>query len=191
MGNFEDAVTKLIPRMRRYAFLFTGERSVADDLVEVALKEAVERKCELKGRISLQPWLLTILHRPLATWWDQSELQPSADLAKKGVTQRGSQGFRLQPSKNTTLEIALNALSFAERSILLLVVVEELPIEEAAGVMSLKVDVARWTLQEARTTLEEAVSRSRPSSVDDEQGEPADGLQAQDKAAGGHVLNRD
>jgi RNA polymerase sigma factor (sigma-70 family) len=120
-----------IPALRRYAWALLRHREAADDLVQDVLERAISRWHFRRKDVSTRAWLLTI----------------SRNLFLNGVRQGRRQGRHVQlddveisapePGADRTLIArdaltALQGLREEERSLLLLIGVEDLSYREAA-----------------------------------------------------------
>jgi len=154
MALLDDALPHL-PRLRRYARLLCGEAARADDLLQDTLERAARQASHWTPAgdpaTSLRAWLLALMHnlylnqlralRPhLHEVYDEALHDPGHEPA--GLWQ-----VRLD------LERALAQLTPAAREVLLLVGVEELSYEEAAGVLAVPVGTVMSRLARARERL--------------------------------------
>src|ERR1700750_2198792 len=60
--EFAARIDELIPRLRRYARALTGERTLADDLVQDTLERAWTKLHLWRSGSDLRAWLFTIMH---------------------------------------------------------------------------------------------------------------------------------
>ena len=149
-----------IPRLRRYARALTGERFLADDLVQDTLERALAKFSLWRSTGRLESWLLTLMHnifinqirsrasRPPETLLDDTTVEPVV---------RGAQSDRLELRD---LDNALNALPPEQREVLLLVTLEELSYEETARILDLPVGTVMSRLSRARDRLRQLLDGS-------------------------------
>jgi RNA polymerase sigma-70 factor (ECF subfamily) len=152
-----------IPRLRRYARALTGERFLADDLVQDTLERALAKFSLWRTTGRLESWLLTMMHnvfinqirsrasRPPETLLDDTTVEPVV---------RGAQSDRLELRD---LDNALNALPPEQREVLLLVTLEELSYEETARILDLPVGTVMSRLSRARDRLRQLLDGSAAS----------------------------
>ena len=77
MDDYGPLIEQQIPRLRRYARALTGDRVIADDLVQDTLERAV-RKFHLWRPGDLRAWLFSIMHNVFVN--QLREAQASIDL---------------------------------------------------------------------------------------------------------------
>ena len=142
-----------IPRLRRYARALTGERFLADDLVQDTLERALGKFSLWRRSGRLESWLLSIMHnvfinqlkarvsRPPETVLDDMTVEPAT---------RGEQSDRLEVRD---LNSAVDLLPVEQREVLLLVTLEELSYEETARILDVPVGTVMSRLSRARDRL--------------------------------------
>ncbi|HVI99302.1 MAG TPA: sigma-70 family RNA polymerase sigma factor [Sphingomonas sp.] len=161
-------VQPLIPALRRYARALLRDRDEADDLVQDALERAIANWRQRRRASSLRAWLFTILH----------------NLAMDRLRRRARRGYpapiedvpearlAIPPTQETAAAqrniMALVArLPEEQRSVLLLIGVEELSYAEAARVLDVPQGTIMSRLSRARERLrrlmEEGEAASPPS----------------------------
>ncbi|MDK2762086.1 MAG: sigma-70 family RNA polymerase sigma factor [Sphingopyxis sp.] len=154
----------LTPALRRYARAMLRHREDADDLVQDVLERAITGWHGRRKAASLRSWMFTILHnlaldrlRRQARRGVAAALEdlPQAHLATPALQEQGVQ------QRDVLALIA--RLPDDQRSVLLLVAVEELSYAEAAAVL----DVPQGTVM---SRLARARERLRRMMEDDAQG---------------------
>ncbi|MHA6769220.1 sigma-70 family RNA polymerase sigma factor [Sphingobium ummariense] len=144
----------LIPALRRYARAMLRHRDDADDLVQDVLERAIGGWHGRRKEASLRSWLFTILHnlaldrlRRLARRGMAAPLESvsEARLATPASQEHGTQ------TRDVLALIAL--LPADQRSVLLLVAVEELSYAEAAAVLDVPQGTVMSRLARARERL--------------------------------------
>jgi RNA polymerase sigma-70 factor (ECF subfamily) len=142
-----------IPALRRYARALVRERSAADDLVQDCLELAITRWHQWRKEGNPRAWLFSILHnlamRRLAK--ASPVRQVAIEDADEGALSRPAQ----QPDRieHRDLLRALDQLNEAQRSVLLLVGVEDLSYAEAARVLDVPIGTVMSRLSRAREKL--------------------------------------
>jgi RNA polymerase sigma factor (sigma-70 family) len=150
-----------IPALRRYAWALLRDDSAADDLVQDCLERALSRWHLRRRDGNLRAWLLTI----------------ERNLFLNAARQRTRRGPHLGPdvlesiaSPEGTQEDALGArevlagldlLPEEQRSVLLLVGVEDLSYEETARVLRIPVGTVMSRLSRAREKMRQYVENGR------------------------------
>lgn len=155
----EDLAAHL-PRLRRYARALTGDRFLADDLVQDTLERALTKFFLWRKTGRLESWLLTIMHnvfinqvktranRPPETVLDDMAVEPAT---------RAGQNDRLEVRD---LDSALSRLPPDQREVLLLVTLEEFSYEETAAILDVPVGTVMSRLSRARDRLRQLLDGS-------------------------------
>jgi RNA polymerase sigma-70 factor (ECF subfamily) len=149
-----------IPGLRRYAWALLRDCEAADDLVQDTLERAISRWNQRREG-DLRAWLFTI----------------QRNLFINGVRQRKARGTHVGeealdhiPAPDMTPEShaglhdvlkGLDALPEEQRSILLLVGVEDLSYEQAAQVLDIPLGTVMSRLSRARARLREFMENGR------------------------------
>ena len=143
-----------IPGLRRFASaLLRGDRERADDLVQDTLERALSRWHLRRTEGNLRGWLYTILYNRFLT--DQQRLR------KRGLhgalTEEseipGIDGGQDSALEHRDLLRAFSALPEEQRSVLLLIVIEDLSYEETAQVLGVPIGTVMSRLSRARERL--------------------------------------
>lgn len=150
-----DDIVKHIPRLRRYARALTGDRFLADDLVQDALERALTKFGLWRQSGRLESWLLTILHNVYV-----NQLHARARRSAETVLDElGDQGaIRAQQNDGLEvrdLDVALARLSPEQRAVLLLVTLEEFSYEDTAKILGIPTGTVMSRLSRARASLRE------------------------------------
>jgi RNA polymerase sigma factor (sigma-70 family) len=140
-----------IPALRRYAFALVRDHDAADDLVQDCLERALSRWYLRRPEGDLRAWLFTILRN----------LYINAYRARKrrGVgTAIGDTHSSVAPEQEAGLQArdvlsAIDQLPEEQKSLLLLIGVENLSYEQAARVLAIPVGTVMSRLSRARQRL--------------------------------------
>jgi RNA polymerase sigma factor (sigma-70 family) len=150
-----------IPALRRYAYALVRQHDAADDLVQDCLERAVSRWHLRKRDGDLKAWLLTILRnqfidsyrqkrrRGLHLMWDDVPEPSAPDSA---------------PDSSTAIRdifAGLDTLPEEQKSVVLLVGVEDLSYDEAARVLGLPVGTVMSRLSRGRGKLRDYLETGR------------------------------
>jgi RNA polymerase sigma-70 factor (ECF subfamily) len=141
-----------IPRLRRYARALTGDRGRADDLVQDTLERALKKFHLWQQGSDLRAWMFTIMHNvyinqvragsaAVVTALDDEISQPAI---------RATQSDRLEI---LDLQVALLRLPEEQREVLLLIGLEQMTYDEAAGVLGIPIGTVMSRLSRARERL--------------------------------------
>lgn len=147
-------IDPMIPALRRYARALLRDRAAADDLVQDCLERAIGRWHQRRADGDTRAWIFTILHNLAMTRLRRSASQPphvTLDDAGEGNLSLGaSQEDRL---RYRDLLVALDQLPEEQRTVLLLVTVEELSYADAARVLDVPIGTVMSRLSRARERL--------------------------------------
>ncbi|WP_428031677.1 RNA polymerase sigma factor [Ancylobacter sp.] len=152
-------IEPLIPALRRYARALMRERAAADDLVQDCLERAIGRWHQRRADGDTRAWIFTILHNLAMTRLRRTARRPvhvaldDADAAN--LSQAGAQEEGL---RHRELLAALAKLPDEQRTVLLLVTVEELSYAEAARVLEVPIGTVMSRLSRARERLARLIS---------------------------------
>ena len=150
-GSGRDVVPH-IPRLRRYARALTGERSRADDLVQDTLERALIKLHLWQPGSDLRAWLFTLMHNVFI-----NQLRAQSTRLTAGLDNEVEQ-LAVRPTQTDGLEVrdlqaALLRLPDEQREVLLLVGLEQMTYEEAAGALGIPVGTVMSRLSRARERL--------------------------------------
>ncbi len=149
--EFSSEAMQYIPRLRRYARALTGDASAADDLVQDALERALLKQDLWRKGSDLRAWLFTLMHNLFI-----NQLRSAA--VSRTVALDGALEDLPQPQAGDRLEIrdldaALQLLPAEQRTVLLLVGLEQMSYEEAARVLEVPIGTVMSRLSRGRERL--------------------------------------
>jgi RNA polymerase sigma-70 factor (ECF subfamily) len=162
--EFSLELVALLPRLRRYARVLTGDRFAADDLVQDTLERAWARHRQWRRGSDLRAWLFSIMHnRRVDIARGERFIVPefSADSAERPVADdRGQSSEPELPDAIDPMDLqrAYARLSPEHQEVLLFVAVEQMSYAEAATAMSVPVGTVMSRLSRARARLREALA---------------------------------
>lgn len=149
-----------IPALRRYARALVGDPDVADDLVQDCLERALSRWLLRRPSDDPRPWLFTILR----------------NLHLDGLRRRRRQGWTVDVDEDALPSIApdqesgfgvsdalaaLDLLPEEQKSLLLLIGVEDLSYAEAARVLGVPIGTVMSRLARGRQRLRAILETGR------------------------------
>lgn len=145
-----------IPRLRRYARALVGDRYRADDLVQDTLERALNKFHLWRPGSDLRAWLFAIMHNvfvnqlrsrgvQVTTEFDEQHL----DVAAPPVSDR----LELRD-----LEAALAQLSVDQRSVVLLIALEEMSYADVARTLGIPIGTVMSRLARGRERLRSLMS---------------------------------
>ena len=141
-----------IPRLRRYARALTGDRGRADDLVQDTLERALVKFHLWQPGSDMRAWLFTIMHNVFVNQVRANAAAAITSLDDEIVPPavRATQSDRLEVRD---LQVALLRVPEEQREVLLLVGLEQMTYEEAAGVLGIPIGTVMSRLSRARERL--------------------------------------
>ena len=156
------AILTELPRLRRYARALVGDRAAADDLVQDTLERAWTRIAQWRAGSDLRAWLFSIMHNLRVDQLRRPGLAIRAiDDADFAVPTRATQSAGLEI---IDLEAALAQLPEEQRTVLLLVALEEMRYEEVAATLAIPVGTVMSRLSRGRERLR-LILEGRPPSA--------------------------
>lgn len=148
-----------IPGLRRFARALThGDRDRADDLVQECLMQALAGYGALRARAKIRSWLFTILHNAFLA----ERRRAAGRGAPVPIEEADGLLPGVAPAQEHTLAAqdlarALTQLSQEQRTVLLLVAVENLSYAETAQVVGAPVGTVMSRLSRARERLRDII----------------------------------
>lgn len=150
-----------IPALRRYAFALLRDHNRADDLVQDCLERAISRWYLRRTDGDLRAWLFTIMRNLHISAGRQSQRRgPHHDLDT--VMLPGSPADQDHGIAVCDILEALDRLSDDQKSLLLLVGVEDLSYEQAAAVIGVPVGTVMSRLSRARQKFRSILDNKTP-----------------------------
>jgi RNA polymerase sigma-70 factor (ECF subfamily) len=145
-----------IPGLRRFACaLLRGDRQGADDLVQDCLEHAVSRWHQRRAEGNVRGWLYTILYNRFLSEKHRQGRRgvPDALLEVAEAELPGVDGGQDWALEHRDLLRAFAALPEEQRSVLLLIGVEDLSYEQAARVLGVPIGTVMSRLSRGRERL--------------------------------------
>ena len=162
MTSRDRLIVAEIPSLRRYAWALTGDASLADDLVQDCLERAWGRFHLWRRSGSLRAWLFTIMHNTHANTVRKEKARPVL------VPLAGGDAGAVRPAQEDApilrnLAEALAQLPLEQRTVVLLVGLEELSYAEAAKVLGIPVGTVMSRLARGRERLRRLTGGAEPA----------------------------
>ncbi|TWT11520.1 RNA polymerase sigma factor [Reyranella sp. CPCC 100927] len=161
MDDIAALIEPHVPALRRYAWALLRDDDAADDLVQDCLERAIGRWHLRRRDGDLRAWLFTILRNHFIGGLRQT--------ARRGV-HVSTDAMTVPPSSAAPQEdrmvvrdvlAGLDALPEEQRSVLLLVSVEDLSYQDAARVLDVPVGTVMSRLSRARERLRQYLETGR------------------------------
>src|SRR5689334_8388 len=140
-----------IPALRRYAFALVRDHDAADDLVQDCLERALSRWYLRRAEGDLRAWLFTILRNLYINAYRARKRRGvgvAIDEAQSSIAPEQEAGLQARD-----VLAAIDQLSEEQKSLLLLVGVEDLSYEQAARVLAIPIGTVMSRLFRARQRL--------------------------------------
>ncbi len=147
-----------IPHLRRYARALLRDSARADDLVQDCLERAWSRLHLWRTDSNLRTWLFTIMHNLHANAMRDLNRRPrvvALDDMLAPPPVRASQEDRLELA---AIDAALQRLPDEQRSVVLLVGLEDMSYQQAAKVLGVPVGTVMSRLHRGRERLREMIA---------------------------------
>lgn len=154
MNDMILLVEPLIPGLRRYARALLRDPAAADDLVQDCLERAITRWHQWRRDGEVRPWLFSILHNLAVNRLRQAQRRgPHLDIDDESAPELATAPAQEGALRHRDLLRALETLPEEQRSVLLLVGVEDLSYAEAAKVLDVPVGTVMSRLSRGRERL--------------------------------------
>lgn len=147
-----DDLAAHLPRLRRYARALTGDRHLADDLVQDTLERALARSSLWRQGSKLDAWLLTIMHN-LFVNQIRTRARQATDALDALPVEPAQRAMQTDGLELRDLNAALQALPVEQRAVLLLVTLDERSYEETARILDIPIGTVMSRLSRARDRL--------------------------------------
>ena len=154
----------VLPRLRRFARGLVGNQHEADDLVQTACERAIRHFDGWDPGTRLDSWMFRVLQ---TAWIDRGRAQQVRNeyVETVAATADPAVGGEAQELASLTLgmvDSAMQLLPEAQRSVLLLVCVEQLSYAEAAEVLGVPVGTIMSRLARGRLALRRLIDGVEP-----------------------------
>jgi RNA polymerase sigma-70 factor (ECF subfamily) len=151
---------KQIPGLRRYAYGLVRDRDAADDLVQDCLERALSRWYLRRADGDVRAWLFTILRNQYINAY-RSRQRRGASAQLDEATPAAAADPEAALAARDALA-ALDRLSEDQKSLLLLIGVEDLSYEEAAAVLGVPIGTVMSRLSRARQRFRTMIESGGP-----------------------------
>jgi RNA polymerase sigma-70 factor (ECF subfamily) len=155
-----------IPALRRYAAALLRNAQEVDDLVHDCLVRALDRLHTHREDAELRPWLFAIMHNLFVSRIRRIKrrgvMQPIDDADLAALGQRANQE---DPLRRQDLMRALEELPEEQRSVLLLVAVEDLSYADTARILGVPIGTVMSRLSRAREKLRRSMGEEAPPAL--------------------------
>jgi RNA polymerase sigma factor (sigma-70 family) len=154
MADMAHLIEPVIPALRRYARTFVRDAGAADDLVQDTLERAISRWHQRRSDGDARTWLFTILHNLAVNHLRRTARRgreiPLDDAGESDVAVPSTQEDAL---RREDILGAVGQLPDDQRSVLLLVSLEDVSYAEAARILDIPIGTVMSRLARARARL--------------------------------------
>jgi RNA polymerase sigma-70 factor (ECF subfamily) len=140
-----------LPRLRRYARALVGERAAADDLVQDTLERAWSRSGQWRPGSDLRAWLFGIMHNLRIDQMRRPALNTTH--LDDEFSEPPSRATQSDAIEFADLAAAVMALPEEQRSVMLLIALEEMRYEDVAQTLAIPVGTVMSRLARGRERL--------------------------------------
>jgi RNA polymerase sigma factor (sigma-70 family) len=160
LSRIEDC----IPALRRYAAALLRNREDADDLVHDCLVRALDKLHTRREDADVRAWLFAIMHNLFISQLRRSKARPSGERLTETHESIGTRPEQESSLQWRDLVRALNQLPVEQRTVILLVSVEDLSYAETAQVLGIPIGTVMSRLARGRERLRQMTQEgdSRP-----------------------------
>jgi RNA polymerase sigma-70 factor (ECF subfamily) len=157
----KEKLLSILPKMQRFAQTLAGSRDDADNLVQMACERFL-RNAEKPVKVArLESWMYRVIHN---AWIDENRSMPTKypdPLETDGeIVGKGGGHSASGPPDLSRVRLEMARLPVEQRAVLMLVCVDGLSYQEAAGVLSIPAGVLASRLSRARLALAEKLRQS-------------------------------
>lgn len=155
-----------IPALRRYAAALVRDRQEVDDLVHDVLVRALDQIHTRRSDVDMRSWLFTIMHNLFVDRVRRKKVRGRMKaLDDLGEATPGVQADQEQHVHTKDVIAAVGLLPEEQRSVLLLVSVEDLSYAQVAQVLKIPIGTVMSRLARARERLRQILEgETRPVS---------------------------
>jgi len=153
MAEMAELIEPIIPALRRYARTFMRDAGAADDLVQDTLERAISRWHQRRVDGNPRTWLFTILHNLAVNHLRRARRRqelPLDDANESDIMVSSTQEDAL---RHADVLAAVAQLPDEQRSVLLLVSVEDVSYADAARILDIPIGTVMSRLARARARL--------------------------------------
>jgi len=154
MADIAHLIEPVIPALRRYARTFVRDAGAADDLVQDTLERAISRWHQRRSDGDTRTWLFTILHNLAVNHLRRAARRGrEVPLDDAGESDVGVPSTQEDALRRDDILGAVGQLPDDQRSVLLLVSIEDVTYAEAARILDIPIGTVMSRLARARARL--------------------------------------
>lgn len=150
--GFSDALTALLPRLRRFAYGLCGSLHDADDIVQSAIERALTRRSQFQPGTRMDSWMFRIVQSVHLNRIRHDAVRQRHAETSHPVQVAGDGGLDAYISLQRVRELIWE-LPEEQRSVLLLVAVEGCSYKETSEILGVPMGTVTSRLARARGAL--------------------------------------
>jgi RNA polymerase sigma factor (sigma-70 family) len=167
MADMAHLIEPVIPALRRYARTFVRGAADADDLVQDTLERAISRWHQRRSDGETRTWLFTILHNLAVNHLRRAARRGrEVPLDDAGESDVGVPSTQEDALRRDDILGAVGQLPDDQRSVLLLVSIEDVTYAEAARILDIPIGTVMSRLARARERLLKLLEEPRKPASD-------------------------
>src|SRR5688572_29183948 len=153
--SFEDELTALLPRLRRFAHGLSRSPADADDLTQMTVERALRSRAQWQPGTGLDSWLYRIMRN---LWIDTVRSRGRKERLEAPAEEAESLGHDPRDGVEAAIDLqrvmaAMDRLPGEQREVLALILIEGFGYREAAELLDLPIGTVSSRLVRGRTAL--------------------------------------
>jgi RNA polymerase sigma-70 factor (ECF subfamily) len=153
--SFEDELTGLLPRLRRFAHGLSRNSADADDLTQMTIERALRSKTQWQPGSRLDSWLYKIMRN---LWIDTIRARGRKETLEAPVDEAETLGHDPRAGIEASIDLqrvmaAMDQLPSEQREVIALILIEGFGYREAAELLDLPIGTVSSRLVRGRTAL--------------------------------------
>ena len=153
--SFEDELTELLPRLRRFAHGLSRSAADADDLTQMTVERALRSRDQWQAGTRLDSWLYKIMRN---LWIDTVRVRGRKEKFEAPAEEAEKLGHDPRDAVDAGLELqrvmaAMERLPDEQREVVALILIEGFGYREAAEMLDLPIGTVSSRLVRGRTAL--------------------------------------
>jgi RNA polymerase sigma-70 factor (ECF subfamily) len=153
--SFEDQLTGLLPRLRRFAHGLSRNSADADDLTQMTIERALRSKAQWQPGTRLDSWLYRIMRN---LWIDTARSRGRKERLEAPADEAEALGHDPRAGIEASIDLArvmaaMDQLPGEQREVIALILIEGFGYREAAEMLDLPIGTVSSRLVRGRTAL--------------------------------------
>ena len=153
--SFEDELSALLPRLRRFAHGLSRNTADADDLTQLTIERALRAKAQWQAGSRLDSWLYKIMRN---LWIDTVRARGRKEQVEAPAEDAALAGHDPRDGIEASIDLqrvmaAMDRLPGEQREVVALILVEGFGYREAAELLGLPIGTVSSRLVRGRTAL--------------------------------------